>query len=492
MDPSDEAKATAYFAHALSDECLPVLMADPGRDICDLSVLDDLCLAHADKLLSVIPGSSYDSVVFQTLLDRLRQKLLQLPYQNYVISLSGGVDSMLHLFMLDILRKELSIGVVACHMRHSSRSEDPEKEELWVSHVCHLLQIPLYSHHVQVMRPHGDVKSGVTRDEFEDLTRKVRFSMYRKASKLYFGSDTSTVIVAHHLDDVDENRLAELGKGSVININGMGVTERVLGVTVIRPLCDDTRKDEIVQAAQSIFMPYMHNSTPIWSRRGWIRAVIDVIPERPLLLSLLTQAGTVSSEISSTLENGVNAWKDQSGLKFKTFTLDSMDRRGRGQMPVDCILLDSGLLFDLILPTVETQLVRFAEITQQISLIWNHSFRLYADECIDRSCPIQAIKDVDTVDPRAFILIEALSRCFTEVSVYLNHQLPSRSCIRNLCRATLSSSRPAVAAMLHKSCPVVYLSASRKLVVVQDFASLVSHVGGRAEQAAQAILTLVE
>ena len=477
-----EEQASAYFDYALSDDCLPLKKGDPGIDSLDKEVLDERCLSH-NQLLSLIPDAKFSSETFQILLSRLRSQLLKLNYPNYVLSLSGGVDSMLHLFMLNILRKELGFGLAACHIRHSSRTEDPAKEEQWVSHVCSLIDVPIFSHHVEVGRPHGDVKSGVSRDDFEELTRKVRFSMYSKTFNIQFNETSPIVIVAHHMDDVDENRLAELGKGTIVDIDGMGVSENVLGVTVIRPLCHDTRKDEIIQAAQDMFMPYMHNSTPTWSRRGWIRAVIDGIENKQSLLDSLTTAGNLSACISSQLSLSIESWTASGGLSELTLECDTK----AGNRKVKCVTLQLGLLFDSLVPKLNSQLEDFADLVKTIASIWNPSVNIHAS-LTDRSCPIQPIKNVDLDDPRAFLLLETLSSCYSRLSSFIKYQLPSRSSVWSLCSSTFSSTRPVVSAMLHKSCPVVYLPTSRLLVLVDDFDALVGAVGGRAEYAANAIL----
>ena len=101
---------------------------------------------------------------------------------------------------------------------------------------------------------------------------------------------------AHHEDDADENRIAELGKGNIVHINGMSSLSTLLGVNVVRPLLA-VRKSDLVDFAERARVCYMQDSTPKWSRRGWIRRTLDKIATEDLeshvsFLSQLSPAGS--------------------------------------------------------------------------------------------------------------------------------------------------------------------------------------------------------
>ena len=63
-------------------------------------------------------------------------------------------------------------------------------------------------------------------------------------------------------DNADENRIAELGKGNIVHINGMSSLTTLLDVNVVRPLLA-MRKSDLVDFAEHA--------------RGWIGRTLDKI-----------------------------------------------------------------------------------------------------------------------------------------------------------------------------------------------------------------------
>jgi len=131
--------------------------------------------------------------------------------------------------------------------------------------------------------------------------------------------DHGAALVAHHQDDADENRLAELGKGNLLHIDGMVARSSMLGVEVIRPLLA-IRKSELLAFANDAAVCYMQDSTPRWSRRGWIRKVLDELGEQNLsesttherMLAKLSLAGAASEKFGNLLDSSLKQWKAKS------------------------------------------------------------------------------------------------------------------------------------------------------------------------------------
>lgn len=256
--------------------------------------------------------------------------LFENPDARCVLSLSGGVDSIVHACLLGILKPEFVGKFCALHIRHSNREEQAEEEQ-WVANLCARMGIPLYTYHVELSRPHGTVKTGLSREAYEEETKNIRFRMYERcfekmARSACRGSGESEagagfagagergrastaganfVMIGHHLDDVDENRLAELGKGNMVHIDGVskwitlqtqtsqtlqtggtegpegsrkeggsGVPSANSALHLYRPLLG-TRKAALFAYAEELQLCYMRDSTPYWSRRGWIRRTLD-------------------------------------------------------------------------------------------------------------------------------------------------------------------------------------------------------------------------
>jgi len=134
---------------------------------------------------------------------------------------------------------------------------------------------------------------------------------------IHIGVDKSmgAALVAHHQDDVDENRLAELGKGNILNIDGMTVSSQMLGIEVIRPLLF-ARKQQFIDFADCADVCYMRDSTPLWSTRGWTRRTIDSLyfacEVRHLrFLALLQAAGEHSNALGDALSASLRTWRSE-------------------------------------------------------------------------------------------------------------------------------------------------------------------------------------
>ena len=174
--------------------------------------------------------------------------------------------------MLQLLQPIMGFDLCALHIRHPNR-DDAVHEEQWVQFVARKIGLQLYSYAMELQRPHGNVRTGISRDRYEDVTKRIRFQMYKAVTQLPVRKHLQPMVVmGHHEDDTDENRLAELGKGNIVNVNGMDKISECLGVAVLRPLLA-LRKQAMYEYAALVCLPYMADSTPPWSRRGWIRRV---------------------------------------------------------------------------------------------------------------------------------------------------------------------------------------------------------------------------
>ena len=414
-----------YIKFAISADCQPDrFLGDLDESKLDRTVLDERCRETLVFLASVAEFLQDDTVLDENsseLISVLQESLSK--FQNssgrYILSLSGGVDSMSVLVLL----LKAKVDFVAVHIRHSSRLEDTRMELEWVQFVCKTLNVPLYYHHVQVARPHATTGSSeITRDQFENLTRQIRFGMYRKAFDSYCNespNETAYVVIGHHLDDVDENRIAELGKGNLINIDGMAEDDGDDGsngpdVVVLRPLCRVIRKDQLREFARTHLIPHMQNSTPKWSKRGWIRDVLDdANTDREWVLSELDRIGTLSREIDATLDSVVSGWLAHAGIESNQIL--SVVAKSK-QFQIRCGLIRLDLLQEQ-LSEVFAKLRDVACMCNVFGERFNEKVAEFRnrDERKDLSCPIQDIRSWDIEDQRdmrSVIYVKVFQRAF--------------------------------------------------------------------------------
>ncbi len=381
-----------YIEFALSEKCQPVFVDpyDTSPLELDRSVLDPRC-QDWESLLPVSNEPCGDELLLkQSLMSFFNTNHLE--NSHFILSLSGGVDSM----SMAVLLKELGIRFVAVHIRHSSRLEDTQNELDWVKFVCRRLEIPLYYHHVLVARPHGDGDVGViARDTFEEKTRDIRFCMYSKAFRLGFDDSTHPVqvLIGHHIDDVDENRIAELGKGNLINIDGMAETSSFADVVQLRPLCTFVRKCTLRNFALSRGIPHMRNSTPKWSRRGWIRDVLDSDERyRYFLLKPLSDLGAESSRIDQMIHQIARDWAQRDkGIQPFTYQL-TLNSKAK-QINIRCTRFAVDRLLDNIRNEQLVELFKSIHVHAiEFGNLWNSYFKHFARNNRDGvSCPIQAV-----------------------------------------------------------------------------------------------------
>ena len=218
-----------------------------------------------------------------------------------IISLSGGVDSMVAAFVLAELVRchgyDGSFKVVAVHIDYANRPESGA-EASFVERWCQKHGIDFYCRRID------EVTRGITaRDEYEAMSRDVRFSFYRKIIHLYQDPHNPTeaggVVLGHHRGDLRENVLSNAHKGcGPLDLSGMTPVSKANGVTLLRPLLS-LEKDEIFHFAHTFGVPvgkvvahishsskttqplrcfltiflcqYFKDTTPHWSTRGKLR-----------------------------------------------------------------------------------------------------------------------------------------------------------------------------------------------------------------------------
>jgi len=338
QDAADAVGVEAYLAHALTTDEPLHLEGPPTGSLPRLSVLDKRCTtnmtqmdshSHPGFLAGLADNASFCQFQKHALVTELCNSLEQLGLLSdscgIVLSLSGGVDSMVTCCLLRLLHAQLPpskrFKLCAIHLCHPNRS-DAIDEEGWVRWSCSQLGVQLFTYRLKIRRPHGDLRTGISRERYEEKSKELRFRMYSRCLS-HLQTQRGVAFVAHHQDDADENRLAELGKGNILHIDGMSRSSEMLGVEVVRPLLG-VRKDELIEFASAAGVCYMQDSTPKWSRRGWIRRTLDGIgrdsaSQHAGLLEDLTQAGATSEALGNTLDASLRAWK---GRGIVQLTLD--------------------------------------------------------------------------------------------------------------------------------------------------------------------------
>ena len=182
--------------------------------------------------------------------------------ENVLVSLSGGVDSMV---LLELLIHIPKINVYCCHLNYNNRSESKEEMEFLIEYCKHKNVILEYIEF-------DFVRSETKRDMYEKETRKMRYEYYSKLVEKY---DCECVMLAHHQDDIVENIYNNVMRGcrDPHDLIVLRELNTILGVNVCRPLLS-VYKDCVYDCAFTYNIPYFLDTTPDWSCRGKMRRKI--------------------------------------------------------------------------------------------------------------------------------------------------------------------------------------------------------------------------
>jgi tRNA(Ile)-lysidine synthetase-like protein len=182
--------------------------------------------------------------------------------KTIIVSLSGGVDSMVTLFLLYFLKKNNKINneIFACHIIYGNRSESLMEFDI-VKEYCCRLNIKLFYYKINYIK-----RSEIEREFYEKITRDIRFNVYKSIC-----NDNYCVYLGHIKEDIIENIWSNFSRGQhIFDLKKMSIYSIQEGVNIIRPFLN-INKSKILNIAYTFSIPFLKNTTPEWSNRGKFR-----------------------------------------------------------------------------------------------------------------------------------------------------------------------------------------------------------------------------
>ena len=188
---------------------------------------------------------------------------------NVLVSLSGGVDSMVLLEIFHKIRENQRIqmnnntfDIICCHMNYKNREESDCERDFLID----------YCKYKDVTFDYKDLdfkRNATERSDYEKETRNIRYSYYKELCEQY---DCNGVFLAHHKGDTAENVFNNIMRGGreITDLSVLKKNNNILNVNVYRPLLD-YYKQPILDIAEEYSVPYFLDSTPDWSCRGKMR-----------------------------------------------------------------------------------------------------------------------------------------------------------------------------------------------------------------------------
>ncbi len=162
----------------------------------------------------------------------MKNSLSSYQNQTWIISVSGGPDSMA---LLDMAYKN-DVKVAVLHVNYHKR-DSALRDEMIVRNYCDKHNLKCYVYNA------NDFKGN-----FQDEARRFR---YLKIKEVVQKENALGVLVAHHKDDDLETLLFQITRKSNVNYYGLSQSTKLFGIRVDRPLLEYT-KDEL--------LAYCHNN----------------------------------------------------------------------------------------------------------------------------------------------------------------------------------------------------------------------------------------
>jgi tRNA(Ile)-lysidine synthetase-like protein len=198
-----------------------------------------------------------------------------------LISLSGGVDSMVLLWSL--LQKRAAAtapqapypqAIAAVYIHYCNRGD---MEEAFIREVCRSWNVPLYIRRIREIQRSPAMKLEM-REAYETYTRRCRYHAYHHAHAHMTANAPAKppiyIGLGHNHDDCFENILTNIcHRQKYDNLKGMSSLSETEGILFWRPMLSVPKKT-IYDLAQKNGIPYLEDSTPSWSCRGKIRDTI--------------------------------------------------------------------------------------------------------------------------------------------------------------------------------------------------------------------------
>jgi len=256
-----QATIKALCSHYNKQNLIYQINPDYNIDLID-SILDPRSPRFNSNLLktnlNLIPESNHLVQEFKSNISKLNPKPTEL-----VISVSGGVDSMVCLILAKKCFPELPIKAIS--INYANRPEQQIEIDM-----CGLVCADLgVCHYVRVINEIKRTRD-FDREFYETTTREIRFGCYYQVTE----GLPNPVILGHNQDDCIENIFSNIKKRkNYQNLFGMGIQGLEKGVCISRPLLSITKAD-IFKFAHTFSIPYTWDSTPSWCERGRLRDIL--------------------------------------------------------------------------------------------------------------------------------------------------------------------------------------------------------------------------
>lgn len=208
--------------------------------------------------------------MFQTFKQLLEKNNLFYPKKHVLLAVSGGVDSVVLLHLMQGIDEDKRPELSVAHVNHQLR-ENSDEDEVFVRELAESYGFPFYSH---TWKKEDHPKSGI-----EEAARNIRYTFFKEIMN-DFGA--TVLMTAHHQDDQVETILMKLTRGSSLEqLTGIHLTQPFNNGQLLRPLLPFS-KEELYKYAEDHRLKYVEditNRTNIYTRNRFRNQIIPLIKQ---------------------------------------------------------------------------------------------------------------------------------------------------------------------------------------------------------------------
>lgn len=227
----------------------------------------------------------------QSVLDSIRTARLFVPGDRVGVAVSAGGDSVALLRLLETLRGDLGISLLAVHFDHGLRGAESDEDVRFVADLAH-------KHGIEFVLGHEDVAAAAAQHgwNLEDAGRRLRYAFFRR---LVEEGRATRIAVAHSADDQAETVLAHIMRGT--GPAGLAGIYPEVG-PIVRPLLA-VRREALRSYLRDLGQAWREDSTnrDVQRTRAKIREQLVPMLERdfsPQIVGHLSELSRLSREES--------------------------------------------------------------------------------------------------------------------------------------------------------------------------------------------------
>jgi tRNA(Ile)-lysidine synthase len=230
------------------------------------------------------------------------ERLIGASQPKMIVGVSGGKDSMALLTAL----AQLGLDVTAVHINYQLRGESSLLDEICVNDYCTQLMCPIIIHRAEKQSDSGNT---------QDWARKVRFEIFEKVRQ---DLNADWIVLAHHLQDLQESQWLKFLRHSIDGLQGMDETRDFF----LRPMLHINRS-EIENFVIENKIPFRDDQSNFENKynRNWLRN--ELIPQVKERFPSSDQA-IVDFQINMSQQNDWMEWLIQQWMSENVIKEDNI------------------------------------------------------------------------------------------------------------------------------------------------------------------------